>query len=350
MIHCGEAARTAAAISPPASAKSDIKKSMKAWRVHEWGEPGEMRFEESPLPVPGPGEVRIRVRAAGLNFFDILQIQGKYQNKPPFPFTPGAEVAGEVDQCGEGAAFAPGDRVMAIVKEGGYAEYALAATDRTFVLPAGMDFADAAAMPVVYHTSYFALRRRAALRPGEWLLVHAGASGVGMSAIQLGRAFGAHVIATAGNPAKREFCQQQGAQHALDYNSPAWVDAIKDITGGRGADVIYDPVGGDVFDLSSKCLAVEGRLLVIGFASGRIPMIQANRVLLKNISVVGAVWGGYVQAKPTYIGETQQALEALYAEGKLHPRVTSRHSLDEAPRALAALAGRRVLGKAVLIS
>lgn len=310
-----------------------------------------MRLEETPAPVPGPGQLRIRVRAAALNFFDILQIQGKYQYRPAFPFTPGAEVAGEIDACGEEAeGFAPGDRVMAFVKEGGYAEYALAAVDRTFVLPAGMDFPEAAAMPVVYHTSYFALRERAALRPGEWLLVHAGASGVGMSAIQIGRAFGARVVATAGSPAKREFCEQQGAERALDYNGAGWVEAVKEITGGKGAGVIYDPVGGDVFDLSSKCIAMEGRLLVIGFASGRIPSIQANRVLLKNISVVGAVWGGYVQAKPGYIGETQRALEALYGEGKLHPRVTSRHSLEEAPRALAELAARKVLGKSVLIS
>lgn len=310
-----------------------------------------MRFEETPAPVPGPGQVRIRVRAAALNFFDVLQIQGKYQYKPPFPFTPGAELAGEIDDCGPDAAgFASGDRVMAFVKEGGYAEFAVAAVDRTFPIPAGMDFPEAAAMPVVYHTSYFALRHRAALRSGEWLLVHAGASGVGMSAIQLGRAFGARVVATAGNAAKREFCKEQGAEHALDYNGAAWVDAVKEITGGAGADVIYDPVGGDVFDLSSKCIAMEGRLLVIGFASGRIPSIQTNRVLLKNMSVVGAVWGGYVQAKPTYFGETQRALEALYLEGKLRPRVTARRPLREAPQALADLTGRKVLGKAVLIS
>ncbi len=350
MIHRGEATWTVAAAFPLNSAKSVIKKSMKAWRVHEWGDPGSMRFEEAPIPVPGPGQVRMRVRAAALNFFDILQIQGKYQYKPPFPFTPGAEVAGEIDECGEDAAgFAPGDRVMAFAKDGGYAEFALAAVDRTFALPPGMDFPEAAAMPIVYHTSYFALRQRAALRAGEWLLVHAGASGVGMSAIQLGRAFGARVIATAGNAAKLAFCLEQGAEHSLDYNGAAWVEAVKAITGGRGADVVFDPVGGDVFDLSSKCIAVEGRLLVIGFASGRIPSIQANRVLLKNISVVGAVWGGYVQAKPSYIAETQRALLALYGEGKLRPRVTSRYSLEDAPQALADMAARKVMGKAVLI-
>ena len=293
---------------------------MKAWQVHAWGEPESMVWADVALPQPGPGQVRIRNRAAGLNFFDILQVQGKYQVKPPFPFVLGAEVAGNVDVVGPGVtAFAPGDPVLALTFQGGLAEYSIANENRTFALPAGMEMAVAATMPVVYQTSWFALVDRAALQAGEWLLVHAGASGVGTSAMQLGKALGAKVIATAGSDEKLSFCRDNGAEHALSYADPNWVEQVKALTGGRGADVIYDPVGGDVFDLSTKCIAPLGRLLVIGFASGRIPSIAANRILLKNISIVGAVWGGHVQGNPGYAGEAQAALTRLYEQGKIHP-------------------------------
>ena len=201
---------------------------------------------------------------------------------------------------------------------------------------------------MVYHTSYFALRERAALQPGEWLLVHAGASGVGVTAIQLGRAFGARVIATAGGPEKLAFAKAQGAEHAIDYSDASWVDQVKQLTGDRGADVIYDPVGGDVFDLSTKCIASGGRLLVIGFASGRIPTIAANRILLKNMSVVGALWGGHVKAHPEYSELAQQALADLYAKGSIQPPKPVEYPLADAPRALRDLANRKVLWKAVL--
>ncbi len=323
---------------------------MRAWQVHAWGEPEAMKFEDLPLPEPGPAQVRVRVRAAALNFFDILQIQGKYQYKPPFPFTPGAEVAGVVDACGPGVSgFSAGEPVLAIVPHGGYAEAALAPAGHCFPMPAGMDFPEAAAFPIVYQTSYFALVDRAALRPGEWLLVHAGASGVGMAAIHLGRALGARVIATAGSEAKLDFARAQGAHETLLYNEPSWPDRVKAITGGAGANVIFDPVGGDIFDLSSKCISSEGRLLVVGFASGRIPSIAANRILLKNISVVGAVWGGFVQVHPGYPAQAHAALLAWYSQGALRPAVSLRFPLPEAPAALAELAGRRVLGKAVLV-
>jgi NADPH:quinone reductase len=323
---------------------------MKAWRVHSYGEPETMPLDEIPPPDPGPNQVRIRNRAAGLNFFDILQVQGKYQVKPPFPFTPGAEVAGIVDAIGPGVtAFAPGDRVLSLTEGGGFAECTIARLNRTFPIPDGMGFAEAAALPLVYHTSYFALRERVELRSGEWLLVHAGASGVGLSAIQLGRAFGARVIATAGGAEKVAFAKKQGAEHALDYNDPGWVEQVKQLTGGRGADVIYDPVGGDVFDLSTKCIASGGRLLVIGFASGRIPSIAANRILLKNISIVGALWGGYAQAHPEYFSIAQNGITALYTEGKIRPPRPVEYPLTAAPAALRDLANRKVLGKAVLV-
>ncbi len=323
---------------------------MKAWRVHNWGEPETMSLEDIPAPEPGPDQVRIRNHAAALNFFDILQVQGKYQIKPPFPFTPGAEVAGMVDAVGPGVAqYKPGDRVLSMTHGGGMAEQSVSLVNRTFPIPDGMGFSEAAALPVVYHTSFFALRDRAALQPGEWLLVHAGASGVGVSAIQLGKAFGAHVIATAGGPQKLEFAKAQGADHVIDYTDAVWVDQVKQLTGGRGADVIYDPVGGDVFDLSSKCIASGGRLLVIGFASGRIPSIAANRILLKNMSVVGALWGGHVQAHPEYSGIAQRAMADLYAKGAIKPPHPVVYPLAAAPTALRDLANRKILWKAVLI-
>jgi NADPH:quinone reductase len=324
-------------------------KTMKAWQVTAWGEPEEMTFAEAPIPEPGGGEIRIANRAAALNFFDILQIQGKYQVKPPFPFTPGAEVAGLVDAVGSGAnGLTVGDRVLAMPMGGTFAEYSIVAQDRVFRVPEGMDFPEAAAMPIVYHTSYFALKQRAALQPGEWLLVHAGASGVGMAAIQIGKAFGARIIATAGSEAKLDFCRSLGADFTLDYRDAGWVDRVKEIT-GRGADVIYDPVGADVFDLSTKCIAPEGRLLVVGFAGGRIPAIQANRILLKDISIVGVHWGPYVREHPEYLAPAQQELESMYRAGQIRPVVANRYRLDEAPVALKDLAQRKIIGKAALI-
>jgi NADPH:quinone reductase len=323
---------------------------MKSWQVHAFCEPEQMTLDEVPVPEPGPNEVRIRNRAAALNFFDILQIQGKYQVKPPFPFTPGAEVAGVVDAAGSAVKHVfVGDPVVAMTHNGAFAEYSLAAANRTFHLIAGMDFPEAAAMPVVYHTAYFALHRRADLAHGEWLLVHAGASGVGMAAIQIGKAYGAQVIATAGSPAKLDFCLAQGADYSFSYSDPGWVERVKEVTGGRGADVVYDPVGGDVFDLSTRAIAAEGRMLVIGFASGRIPSVPANRVLLKDISIVGVHWGQYVQHHPEFVPHTHEVLTAMYLGGQIHPVVGKTFRLEEAPAGLRELTRRQVLGKAVLV-
>lgn len=322
---------------------------MKAWRVHQWGEPESMQWEDVEPPAPPAGHVRIKVHAAAANFFDILQVQGKYQVKPPFPFTPGAEVAGAIDALGEGVTgFSIGQPVLAFASQGAFAEMALAEASRTFAIPAGMAMAEAAALPIVYHTSWFALDYRAKLSAGEWLLVHAGASGVGMSAIQIGLGMGARVIATAGSAAKRQFAKSLGAEFVLDYSDASWVEEVKTITGGRGANVIYDPVGGDILELSTKCIASEGRLLVIGFASGRIPSLAANRALLKNMSLVGVFWGGYVAAHPGYIGETEKNLERLWQQGKIRPKVWSKFPLTECPRALRSLANREVMGKLVL--
>ncbi|MGA3188929.1 MAG: NADPH:quinone oxidoreductase family protein [Bryobacteraceae bacterium] len=322
---------------------------MKAWRVHAWGEPETMMLDEVPKTDPGAGQVRIRNRAAALNFFDILQVQGKYQVKPPFPFTPGAEVAGVVDAVGPGVTqVKAGDRVIAIPRGGAFAEYSYAPATSVFRMPEAMSFEEGAAMPIVYQTSYFAMTHRYQIREGEWLLVHAGASGVGMSAIQIGKALGAKVIATAGSEAKLAFAREQGADHTIDYSDAGWVDRVKEITEGRGADTIYDPVGGDIFDLSTKCIAAEGRILIIGFAAGRIPSIALNRVLLKNISIVGVLWGGYVMSHPEYEAEAHLALMEMYKAGKIRPSANAVYPFIEAPRGLRDLAERKVSGKAVL--
>lgn len=321
---------------------------MKAWRVLEFCEPEEMQLQEIEIPEPKAGEIRIKNHAAALNFFDILMIQGKYQVKPPRPFTPGSEVSGIVDAVGEGVTtFAIGDRVQASAQGGSFAEYSLAQAAKTFKIPAAMSFAEAAAMLVIYQTSYFTFTKRTTITPGEWLLVHAAAGGVGMSAMQLGIAMGARVIATAGSQEKLDWCLAQGAEHALNYRDASWVDEVKKIT-GKGADVIYDPVGGEIFDLSTKCIAPEGRLMVIGFAGGTIPTVAANRILLKNISIIGAYWGGYCEKYPLFMAEAQADLFALYEAGKIKPIVSQTFKLEDAITALKALGTRQTIGKVVL--
>jgi NADPH:quinone reductase len=321
---------------------------MKAWRVLEFCEPEQMQLQDLPVPEPKAGEVRIKNHAAALNFFDILLIQGKYQVKPPRPFTPGSEVAGVIDAVGEDVTgFAVGDRVQASASGGSYTEYSIAQAAKTFKIPAAMSYEEAAAMLVIYQTSYFTFTKRTTIAPGEWLLVHAAAGGVGLSAMQIGKAMGARVIATAGSKEKLDFCMQQGAEAALNYRDASWVDEVKKIT-GKGANVIYDPVGGEIFELSTKCIAPEGRLLVIGFAGGTIPSIAANRILLKNIAVIGAYWGGYCELHPEYMAEAQADLLALYEAGKIKPVVSQTFELEDAVAALQALGTRQTIGKVVL--
>jgi NADPH2:quinone reductase len=323
---------------------------MKAWQIDEWGEPDQMRLREVPAPIPGAGEILIRNKAAALNFFDILLIQGKYQVKPPLPLTPGAEVSGYVESIGDGVTgFEVGDRVNAMAASGAYSEYSLASAAKTFRIPDRMSFEEAAGMTVTYQTSWFALNHRTRLTEGEWLLVHAAAGGVGIAALQIGKALGAQVIAAVGSEEKFPFCLGQGADHAITYSDTGWVDHVRKITGGHGADVIYDPVGGDVFDLSTKCLAPEGRLLIIGFAGGRIPTVAANRVLLKNYTIMGVYWGGYVERNPRFMAETQEALFGMYEEHKIRPVFSKTYKLQDAPTAMKDLAGRRVQGKAILV-
>jgi len=323
---------------------------MKAMVATRWGEPSELEYVDVPDPEPGPGQVLIETRAAGCNFPDILMVQGKYQVKPPLPFSPGHEIAGVVRAVGVGVArVRPGERVIANLEWGGYAERVVAPANRVHPIPDALPFDQAAALFVVYQTGYSALVRRAALQPGEWLLVHGAAGGVGLAAVQLGKALGARVIATAGTPEKLEVARQSGADVLIDYRAEDWVEAVKAVTGGEGADVIYDPVGGDIFDGSTRCLAFEGRLLTIGFAGGRIPTLAINRVLLKNISVVGVHWGYYQRRGSPLVEQWMEALLKLYAEGRIRPVIYRAYPLSAAAAALRALAARESYGKVVLL-
>jgi len=319
---------------------------MRAWRIHQHGGwRDQLRLEEVADPEPPRDGVVIRVAAAAVNFADILAIAGTYQVKPPLPFVPGMEAAGEVIAAGPDSALRPGQRVITTSTGGAFAER-LAAPDRAcFAVPDGMSDSDAAALFIVYQTGWVALARRARLRAGETLLVHGGAGGVGSAAIQLGKALGARVIATAGGAAKLEVCRRAGADEVFDYREQPIAETVAALTGGRGADVIYDPVGGDVFDASTRCLAFEGRLLVIGFAAGRIPEIKANRILLKNIDVIGVFWGNYQIHDPSVIRDGHAELCRLHADGAIHPIVYRDHALAELPEALAALEGRDSYGK-----
>jgi len=291
----------------------------------------------------------VDVRAAGCNFFDILMVRGQYQVKPPFPFIPGGELAGTVHTVGPGVdGFSVGDRVFAAVSLGGFAERAALPAPAAWRMPDGMSFEAAAGLPIVYPTSYAALVNRAQLRRGETLLVHAAAGGVGIAAVQIGKALGARVIATAGGADKLEVARRAGADVAIDYRDGSWVDAVKAATDGRGADVIYDPVGGDVFDASLKCIAWNGRVLVIGFASGRIPEVKLNRVLLKNIAIVGLHWGAHALHEPETIRATFRALLGLYEEHRIDPVVYRSYPLAELPAALEALGSRQTYGKVVV--
>src|SRR5680860_104395 len=324
---------------------------MRAWRAHELGEPeAVLVLEDVDPPDPGPGEVAIDVRAAALNFPDVLMCRGEYQVKPPLPFTPGAEVAGVVTGVGDGVD--PGlvnARVLAIPSagRGAFAEQTLAAEATTFAIPDEMEWSAAAALHVTYQTGHVALHRRAALQPGETLLVHAGAGGVGSAAIQLGLAAGARVLATAGGPEKVAVCRNLGAEVVIDYRAGDFVQAVKDATDGRGADVIYDPVGGDTFDRSRKCVAFEGRILVIGFAGGRIADAPTNHALIKNYSIVGVHWGFYNVMEPSLIESTHDELIRLYAAGAIEPLVSERVRLEDVPEALRRLGGRGTWGKVV---
>jgi NADPH2:quinone reductase len=312
-------------------------------------EPSDLKVSEVPDPAIMPGAMRIDVHAAGCNFFDILMVKGQYQVKPSFPFTPGAEVAGVVTEVGPSVeGFAKGDRVFSSAGLGGFAEQAVVSARNAWALPEGMSFEEGAALPIIYPTSYAGLVNRAALQAGETLLVHAAAGGVGIAAVQIGKALGARVLATAGGREKLEVARQAGADVLIDYTQDDFVEAVKAATDGRGADVIYDSVGGDVFDRSLKCIAWNGRLLVIGFAGGRIPEVKANRILLKQISVVGLHWGAHAQHEPEAIPRVFERLFELYEQGAVRPVIYGTYPLERVAEALSDLGSRKTYGKVIV--
>ncbi len=321
--------------------------------VHELGGPESLRFEDVDPGEPSDGLVRIKVQSASINFPDALMVAGLYQSQPELPFVPGFEVSGLVSSAPPESGFEPGDRVMALLDNGGltrggYAEIADALPSSVIKMPQNMPFDEAAGFTLIYQTGWFGLHRRARLQPGETLLVHAGAGGVGSAAIQLGKAAGATVIATAGSDQKVELCKKLGADLALNYKTQDFVEEVKRATAGRGADVVYDPVGGDVYDRSTKCIAFEGRIVLVGFTSGRIPQAATNHVLIKNYSVVGLHWGLYKKRAPDLIPPAQKSLFDLYQQGKIKPHISTRLPLKQAPRAMAMVAEGKTTGKVVL--
>ena len=326
--------------------------TMRAWQVRELGDPMEvLRLVDVEPPPPAPGQVLIEVAAAAVNFADTLLCTGTYQDKPPLPFTPGLEVCGRVLVAPADAALAPGQRVIALpaLPHGGLAEQTVAELSDVFPVPDDMDDVTAAALPVTYQTGWFGLYHRARLAEGETVLVHAGAGGVGSAAIQLARARGATVIATAGGPAKVELCRQLGADIAVDYRADDFVAVTNEATGGRGADVVYDSVGGDTFDRSRKCIAFEGRIVVVGFAGGRIADAPTNHLLVKNYGVLGLHWGRYRRLDPALVHRAHDELVQLHGRGLIAPLIGSVRPFDEVPRALDDLAGRATTGKVVVV-
>ncbi|MCI3934621.1 NADPH:quinone oxidoreductase family protein [Streptomyces sp. AN091965] len=316
---------------------------MHAWHVPRNGEPGEvMRLEEALTPVPGDGQVLIEVRAANVNFPDALLCRGEYQITPPLPFTPGVEVCGTT---------ADGRRVIAnpVLPYGGFAEYAVADAAALLPAPDALDDAEAAALHIGYQTGWFGLHRRARLQAGETLLVHAAAGGVGSAAVQLGKAAGARVIGVVGGAEKARVARELGCDAVVDRHADDVVAAVKDATGGRGADVVYDPVGGAAYTQSAKCVAFEGRLLVVGFASGTIPAPALNHALVKNYSIVGLHWGLYARKDPRAVLDCHEQLTALAAKGAVKPLVSERVPLAGAAAAVQRVADGATTGRVVVL-
>jgi len=324
---------------------------MKAVLCKAFGPPESLAIEEVDPLKPGKGQVVISVKACGVNFPDTLIIQGKYQSKPPFPFIPGSEVAGIVKELGEGVdTFNVGTRVMAFIGMGGFAEEAIADASHIIPMPHTLDFATASAFLLTYGTSHHALKDRAQLHPGETLLVLGAAGGVGLATVEIGKVMGARVIAAASSDEKLEVCKQHGADEVINYSTEDLRDRIKQLTGGKGVDVAFDPIGGDYSEPVLRSMAWGGRFLVIGFASGDIPRIPLNLPLLKVYSIVGVFWGAFMERDPKHGRENIQELITWMNEGKLKPHVSATYSLEQVADALNNLMERKVTGKAVLVT
>jgi len=323
--------------------------TMRAWRVARLAEPADaLSLDVIPTPAPGPGEVLLRVGAVAANFPDVLLARGLYQVKPPLPFVPGVECSGTVVALGEGVTeLAVGDRVAAATI-GVLSEYAVVPARAAHRIPDSLSDVAAAGLTVAYQTAWFALHRRAGLRAGEWLLVHAAAGGVGAAAVQLGAAAGARVIGAVGSEAKAEVARAAGAEHIVIRGVDDIAASVKQITDGHGADVVFDPVGGPAFTASTKCIAFEGRIVVIGFASGEIPSLPVNHALVKNFGVLGLYWGLYQDDHPALVAEAHAELIRLFEEGKIDPVVDHVVPFDRAPEALTALASGATVGRVVV--
>jgi len=322
---------------------------MRAIVVEKWVSPRELVIAEAPDPVAKPGSVVIDVRAAGANFFDGLMVEGKYQERPPFPFIPGSECAGVVREVGDGVTDVNvGDRVMAGLIYGAFAERIAVPASRVLQIPEGVSFETAAAFPVVYGTSYMALVDRAAVRAGDTVLVTAAAGGVGLAAVEIAKALGARVIGAAGSEEKRKVASDAGADATVDYTQADWHKKVIEANGGKPVDVIIEIVGGEVFDIAWKSLAWKGRVVIVGFTSGTIPKLEMNRVLLKNASVSGVFLGSYLKNEPATLRSCERAATELLAAGKLRPVVSATYPLEKTGEALVALGTRRTHGKVVI--
>jgi NADPH:quinone reductase len=324
---------------------------MKAVLCNAFGPPESLVIEDIEPPRPGKDQVLISVKACGVNFPDTLIIQGQYQSKPPFPFIPGSEVAGIVKEVGEGVDHVKvGDRVIAFTGLGGFAEEVIADAPRLIPMPRSMDFTTASAFVMTYGTSHHALKDRAQLKQGETLLVLGAAGGVGLAAVEIGKVMGARVIAAASSDEKLEVCKQHGADEVINYSTEDLRGRIKQLTGGKGVDVAFDPVGGDFSEPVLRSMAWGGRFLVIGFAAGDIPRVPLNLPLLKVYSIVGVFWGSFMERDPKHGQENLMDLLKWFAEGKLKPHVSATYQLDHVADALNDLMERKVTGKAVLVT
>ncbi|EIW82912.1 NAD(P)-binding protein [Coniophora puteana RWD-64-598 SS2] len=324
---------------------------MRAYVVNEYAHPSKLPLSlDTPTPAPKVDEVIVDVYSAGLNYFDILQAQGKYQTQPPFPWVLGAEFAGKIAEDSpipKGCPFKRGDRVFGSA-QGCYADKVAAKANSLLPLPDNVSFDQGAGLYITWATSYEALVGRANLKAGEWILVHAAAGGVGIAAVQLAKAVGAKVIAAAGSSEKLDVCRRYGgADHAINYNNKDWPKEVMKLTGGKGVDVVYDPVG-HVRD-SLKCIAFKGRFLIIGFAGGSIPELKLNLVLLKNVSLIGLLWGNYSKLEPTRVVTVWKELLALLASNKVKPVMYSKiYPLEEMGQGLIALEQRKTWGKVIV--
>ncbi|MEO1192741.1 MAG: NADPH:quinone oxidoreductase family protein [Pseudomonadota bacterium] len=322
---------------------------MRAMICETPGKDGRMSLQEVATPEPSPGQVLVKIEAAGVNFADTLMLAGRYQDMPSPPFAPGLEVAGTVAKLGEKVTgWEVGQRVLAFLDQGGFADYALARADDLHALPDSVEAATAAALGITYGTAHGSLVWRAGLKPKETLVVHGAAGGTGLACVEVGKALGARVIATAGGPEKLAIAAAHGADAVIDYKKEDLRERIKALTAGQGADVILDPVGGPVFEASLRALDFEGRLVTLGFAGGEVPQAPANIIMVKNISLVGFYWGAYRRRAPRRVAEQLRDLMTWLIEGHLQPRVSHRLPLEDAPAALDLLRQRKATGKIVI--